>query len=208
MYLCSKLKLYLVLESNLLKLPLEKFLEEVLKAGVGVIQLRDKYNTYDEKLKTGSIIREITEKYKSIFIVNDSIDLAVKLKADGVHLGINDGDIKSIKATNPNIIIGYSCNNLEDSIKAEQYADYVGIGPYKETNTKKDHRAVLGAKGISNIVKSITIPSVAIGGINLENAKDVLKGNTTGLAVSSYLCSSMQPYDDALKLMEIINERV
>lgn len=208
MDLASKLKLYIVLETSMLKLPLDEFLKEVLKAGVSTIQLRDKNSSFEEKLKIAQIIRLLTYDYNALFIINDSVELAVKSHADGLHLGINDGNIKEIKENYPNLIIGYSCNNLDDVNIANQYADYAGIGPYTNTSTKKDIRQILGSKGIYKLNKALNIPAVAIGGINSENAKDVLLSNVSGLAVSSYLCASEKPYEDAVKIMDIINERV
>lgn len=208
MDLASKLRLYIVLETSMLKLPLDEFLKEVLRAGVSIIQLRDKNSSFEEKLKIAQIIRLLTYDYNALFIINDNVELAVKTNADGIHLGINDGNIKEIKENYPNLIIGYSCNNLDDVNIANQYADYAGIGPYTNTSTKKDIRQILGSKGIYKLNKALNIPSVAIGGINSENAKDVLLSNVSGLAVSSYLCASEKPYEDAVKLMDIINERV
>lgn len=208
MDLASKLRLYIVLETSMLKLPLDEFLKEVLKAGVSTIQLRDKNSSFEEKLKIAQIIRLLTNEFNALCIINDSVELAVKSHADGLHLGINDGNIKEIKENYPNLIIGYSCNNLDDVNIANQYADYAGIGPYTNTSTKKDIRQILGSKGIYKLNKALNIPSVAIGGINSENAKDVLLSNVSGLAVSSYLCASEKPYEDAVKIMDIINERV
>ena len=208
MGLASKLRLYIVLETSMLKLPLDEFLKEVLRAGVSIIQLRDKNSSFEEKLKIAQTIRFLTNEFNALFIINDSVELAVKSHADGLHLGINDGNIKEIKENYPNLIIGYSCNNLDDVNIANQYADYAGIGPYTNTSTKKDIRQILGSKGIYKLNKALNIPSVAIGGINSENAKDVLLSNVSGLAVSSYLCASEKPYEDAVKIMDIINERV
>lgn len=208
MELSEKLKLYLVLETEYLQLPLSDFLENVIKGGVSAIQLRNKSQKLDEKLKYAYTIREITAKYNVLFIINDSIDMAVKSYADGVHIGINDGSPAFIRNNYKNMIIGYSCNNLEDADTANKYADYAGIGPYTETYTKKDYRQILGTEGIYKINKSLNIPAVAIGGINTDNAEDILKAGTKGLAVSSFLCKSKTPYDDANRLLDIINERI
>lgn len=208
MDLSSYLKLYIVLETSMLKLPLDVFLREVLSAGAGIVQLRNKYQNYEEKIKTAQIVRKITSDYNALFIINDSLELALDAGADGLHLSYKDGDIKEIRQNNNSLILGYSCNNENDVLLANNYADYAGIGPYTDTSTKKDHRAVLGAKGIRSLNSLLNIPAVAIGGINSINAKDVLSSCVAGLAVSSYLCASEKPYDDALKLMEIINERV
>ena len=206
--LSDKLKLYLVLETAYLQMPLNNFLEEVIKGGVSAVQLRNKSQNIEEKLQQAYIIREITNKYGALFIINDNAELAEKVSADGVHIGINDENPEIIRQKYGNIIIGYSCNNKDDVLTANQYADYAGIGPYTETNTKKDHRQILGSKGISHINSMLNIPAVAIGGINLDNAKDVYSSGVKGLAVSSFLCMSKKPYDDAKKLLEIINERV
>lgn len=208
MELSEKLKLYLVLETEYLQLPLSDFLENVIKGGVLTIQLRNKSQNLDIKLKFAYIIREITAKYNALFIMNDSIDMAVKACADGVHIGISDGDISIVRQNYKNMIIGYSCNNMEDAETANKYADYAGIGPYTKTYTKKDHRQILGTDGIYEINKALNIPAVAIGGITIDNAQYVLKAGTKGLAVSSFLCKSKTPYDDAKRLLDIINERV
>ncbi len=208
MGLSEKLKLYLVLETDYLQMHLSDFLENVIKGGVSTIQLRNKSQNLDEKLKYAYIIREITAKYNVLFIMNDSIEMAVKAYADGVHIGINDGNAALLRQNYKNMIIGYSCNHMEDAETADRYADYAGIGPYTNTYTKKDHRQILGAEGIYKINNALNIPAVAIGGINADNAKDVLKTGITGLAVSSFLCKSKTPYDDTKRLLDIINERV
>ncbi len=208
MDLADKLKLYLVLETELLKLPLEEFLHGVFEAGIKVVQLRDKNKSKVEKIHSAGIVREISLKYNALFIMNDSIELALLSKADGVHLGMNDGSPEDIKKAHSNMIVGYSCNTLDDVIIANKYADYAGIGPYTNTFTKKDHRKVLGMQGIKELNMYLNIPAVAIGGINLDNIRDVLDAEVKGIAVSSYLCRSQNPYNDASALLDIVNERV
>ncbi len=208
MELSEKLKLYLVLETEYLCLPLSDFLENVIKGGVTIVQLRNKSQNLDEKIKYAYIVREITAKYNTLFLMNDSIDMAVKVYADGVHIGINDGNAALIRQNFKDMIIGYSCNNMEDVEIANKYADYADIGPFTETYTKKDHRQILGAEGIYKINNTLKIPAVAIGGINIERAAEALKSGVNGLAVSSFLCKSKTPYDDAKRLLDIINERV
>lgn len=206
--LSDKLKLYLVLETKYLLMPLNDFLDEVLKGGVSTVQLRNKSQNIDDKLQCAYITREITDKYGALFIINDNAKLAEKVSADGVHIGVTDEKPEIIRQKYSSMIIGYSCNNKDDVLTANQYADYAGIGPYTETNTKKDHRQILGRQGISNINSMLNIPAVAIGGINIDNAEDVFGSGVAGLAVSSFLCMSKKPYDEAKKLLEIINERV
>ncbi len=208
MDISDKLKLYLVLETDYLCIPLEKFLHEVLKAGIKTIQLRNKHQNSNEKLLLAYKILEITKQYNALLIINDNIDLAIKCNAHGIHLSIQDGDISLIKENYKNMIIGYSCNNMEDITLANKYADYAGIGPFTDTLTKKDHRKILETRGIYHLNSLLNIPAVAIGGINIDNAKEVLKAGTCGLAISSFLCKSNKPFEDTKKLLDIINERV
>lgn len=204
----NKLRLYLVLETSLLKLPLKEFLLEVLEGGVTALQVRNKYDSYSEKFEKAGEIKEICAPYEPLFIINDSFEMAISLNADGIHLGPNDISAEYVRRKAPHLVIGVSCNNIHDCLNANKWADYAGIGPYAETSTKKDIRKILGDSGLVENVSHLKIPSVAIGGINRENVSEVLLSGVSGVAVSSYLCSSREPYKDTVKIMDIINERI
>lgn len=200
----EQLRLYLVIETSLLKIPLKDFIVECFNGGVTAFQLRDKELDANRTLENAFIIKETISSFKEkpLFIINDRVDIALIVGACGVHLGVKDISPKYVKQHFPNLIIGTSCNNLEDTKIANQYADYAGIGPAFYTSTKKDLRQVIGVEGISNVVKNLNIGSVAIGGINIDNVNSVLKSGVNGVALSSYICSSDRPYDTVKALLK------
>ncbi len=201
----EQLKLYLVIETALLKIPLKDFIIECFNGGVTAFQLRDKEVDTNITIENAFIIKETISSFKEdkpLFIINDRVDIALIVGACGVHLGVKDINPKYVRKNFPHIIIGTSCNNLDDVKIANQYADYAGIGPAFYTSTKKDLRQVIGVEGISNIVKNLNIGSVAIGGINIDNISDVLKSGVNGVALSSYICSSDRPYDTVKALLK------
>ncbi|MBZ4642594.1 MAG: thiamine-phosphate diphosphorylase [Deferribacteraceae bacterium] len=211
--MCSKyrqeikkyLKLYLVLETEMLKLPLENFLEEVLAAGVTAIQLRDKNKTANERYYIAQEILKVLKYYDAMFVVNDRLDLALSVGAGCVHLGVKDIPAKVVKLSFPDIIVGYSCNNYEDVKVAEDAgADYIGIGPAFYTGTKNDLRNVIGPGGVISLQSETDLPGVAIGGINLENVKFFKGTNLSGVAVSSAICSAENPGETVKRFLDIL----
>lgn len=204
------LKIYLVLESSLLKLPLPDFIRQVTQAGVTAIQLRDKSATDRQRYETGLLIQQSFPTHKPLFIVNDNIDIALAVKADGVHLGVKDIPIEAAKRVASGLFFGYSCNSVDDCRMASGYADYAGVGPVFATDTKKDLRKILGLQGLAENINSISCPCVAIGGLDDKNCREVLASGADGVAISSYICSSANPYERVSSLLKIIDgyERV
>ena len=147
----------------------EKFLniiEESLKGGVSVVQLREKkaetLDFYNLALK----VKEITQKYNVPLIINDRIDIALAIDADGVHVGQSDMPAKTARSMiGEDKILGVSAANIKEAKKAQRdSADYIGVGAVYPTNTKDDATSV-PKKELKEIVKSVDIPVVAIGGI-------------------------------------------
>lgn len=198
------LKLYLVLETDLLNLSLERFIKDVIDGGVTAIQLRDKSKSINERYETGRILHNILKNEDILFIVNDRIDLALCVNACGTHLGENDLPIEAAKK-HFQLIYGYSCNNEKDILLANKVsADYIGIGPAFHTKTKRDLRKVIGVDGISELLKKTNIPAVAIGGITLDNVYLFKNTGLSGVAVSSAICSSVNPKETTKKFIEIL----
>lgn len=204
----SFLKLYLVLETSMLQVPLSDFIMQVVEAGVTTIQLRDKFSSSRARFDTGLEIKKYFSHSRPIFIINDSIDLALALGADGVHVGIKDIPIAEVSKIAPDLILGYSCNNFDDCALSNRYADYVGVGPVYPSQTKKDLREELGLCGVAENLERLSVPAVGIGGINLENCGDVIALGIDGIAVSSFICSSKKPYESTCAMLKKINERV
>jgi thiamine-phosphate pyrophosphorylase len=201
--LASYLRLYLILETPLLRIPLPDFIKQVIEGGITAIQLRDKSKSGRERYETAIAIKKLVGRRDILFIINDSADIAVIAKADGVHLGIKDIPVQAVKKRYPKLILGYSCNDKKDA-ETSKYAHYVGIGPIFATSTKIDHRTVLTPDGLKKLASEISKPAVAVGGINAETIPMLFGCNITGIAVSSALCASENPYDAAKELARLL----
>jgi thiamine-phosphate pyrophosphorylase len=139
-----------------------------------------------------------------LFFVNDRLDVAQAVNADGIHVGIDDMPVSKIKEIAPNLIIGASAYNLDEMKTAEsEGADYLGVGAVYSTNTKLDARD-LGINGLKNILKIANLPIVAIGGINHSNVENVLKCGVSGVAVVSAIVGA----ENILKSAENMNELI
>jgi thiamine-phosphate pyrophosphorylase len=183
--------------------------EEALKGGATVIQLRDKGKITRELYDLGLKIRKITRRYNALFIVNDRLDIALGVEADGVHLGMDDLPISvARKIAGENFIIGASVTSLEEAILAEKEgADYISAQSIFPTSSK-DNVGVIGLDGLKEIVKVSSLPVIAIGGITLENVEEVLKCGIKGVAVISAVVSKEDVKKAALELKEIIRRYV
>ncbi|MBC8525752.1 MAG: thiamine phosphate synthase [Candidatus Cloacimonetes bacterium] len=174
---------------------------------VKIIQYRDKNASPTEMLKNATEIRELTEKSDTIFIVNDNIEVALKSHAGGVHIGQEDIKYEDARKMLPEKIIGVSTDNLEQSLFAEKMgADYIGLGPIFPTSTKPDAGPIIGIKKLSEIVKTIQIPIVAIGGINVENLVSVLATKVSGVAIISAILGKLSPENEIKKIINKIKK--
>ncbi len=207
----ERLRLYIVLETSMLKVPLGEFMAQITEAGATAVQLRDKYASGAETAARAVTIKKYLEGLKGekpLFIINDRADVAECCGADGVHLGVKDLPPELVRKAFPGLIIGLSCNNGADAEKASLLGDYAGIGPVFPTSTKKDLRPVIGLSGAGRIAGLLSVPAVAIGGITAENAAEVMKTGVAGPAVSSYVCASPEPYEAVKALIKASHERI
>ena len=200
------LSLYLVTDNSE---DVDKFLntiEEAIKGGVTVVQIREKtadtLDFYNLALK----VKEITSKYDVPLIVNDRVDIALAIDADGVHVGQSDMPCDvTRKLIGQNKILGVSAATVKEAEKAESDgADYIGTGAVFPTATKDDADSVTKDE-LTEIVKSIDIPVVAIGGINLDNACELNGTGIAGLSVVSAIMSSDNPKKSSQELLNIFN---
>jgi len=210
----EQLKLYLILETSFIKIPLEDFVNQVVDGGVTTIQLRNKYLSAKTNTRkdydTGITIKKLIEKKNTLFIVNDRADLANILKADGVHVGTDDIPAHIIKKAYPNMIIGYSCHSINNIEYANSFdADYIGIGSIFSTDTKNDIKGILGPAELHTLAHKTDIPSVAIGGINQHNLeknfKKLAKAGISGICISSAICKSETPYETTKKIRKLVD---
>lgn len=166
--------------------------KEMISAGIKIIQYREKNKKAKDMLKECETIREMTKNKNVTFIVNDYIDIALSVSADGVHLGQDDLPLeKARKILGNEMIIGISTHSPEQAIKAfEGGADYIGVGPIFRTYTKKDVCEPVGLEYLQYVVENIKIPFVAIGGIKEDNILSVKEKGAKCIAMVTEIVGS------------------
>jgi len=180
MKLSGRLRIYPVITPEFCKKPVLEVLESALKGGVRIVQLRDK----TDPERYASDFRRITSNYGSLLIVNDSVEIALKYKADGVHLGQNDMTVSEARRLAPRLIIGASSHNLQEALKAQNDgASYVNIGPIFPTKTKGGLTEFIGTKAIKEIAPHLKIPFTVMGGINKRNIQEVIDAGARRIAM-------------------------
>ncbi|MDQ0114912.1 thiamine phosphate synthase [Paenibacillus harenae] len=166
-------------------------MEEAIVGGVDIIQLRDKTSGKPELLRKARALRELTRKHGVIFIVNDHIDVAMEVDADGVHLGQGDVSLPEARKLVGEKIIGISTHALQEAWLAQQQgADYIGVGPVYRTATKADVVDPVGVSYVREVTQNIRIPFVAIGGIKLSNVDEVIAAGATRICAVSEIVGS------------------
>ena len=167
-------------------------LKQALDGGITCFQFRDKgkfslENSPDEQRSLAISCRDLCHQYDVPFIVDDNVDLALEIEADGIHVGQNDTPVKTIRAkTNKPLIIGWSINRLDEAKIGEEISeiDYFGVGPIFTTQSKENPSPTLGMEFIQTLRNGgITKPLVAIGGVKLEHVKTLRKYGADGVAV-------------------------
>ena len=197
----ERLKLYLVTDSLILKgRDFYKCIEDALRGGVTTLQLREKESAGKEFLDKAYKLRELTKKYNVMFIINDRVDIALLVDADGVHVGQSDiSPIEVRRLIGQDKIVGVSTRTLEEAIEAKKNgADYLGVGAMFETNTKLDAKSV-SIDTLKHIKKNIDLPIVAIGGLTLENIKKIEECNIDGYAIVSAILGAKDIYLETKK---------
>lgn len=200
-------KLYLVTNSDNFESE-DAFLDAVasaLQGGVDILQLREKTMSANKILNLGKKIKQLCLQYDTTFIVNDRVDIALLLEADGVHLGQDDLDVKSAREIlGDNMIVGISTHAPEQALKAvEDGADYIGVGPVFATPTKQG-RIPVGLEYVRWTSENINIPAFAIGGIDLQNCSEVLDAGLKKLAVVRAIINADSPQTEAEAFIQML----
>jgi len=150
-------------------------LEAVIQGGARIIQLREKDYPKKDLYNLALKFKEITTRAAVLLIINDHVDIALGVEADGVHLGQEDLPVQVARKLAPELLIGASTHSLEQALQAEKHgADYINIGPIFSTETKEGVGRSLGPEAISEISPQIKIPFTVMGGINEDNIEQVL----------------------------------
>jgi thiamine-phosphate pyrophosphorylase len=160
---------------------------EAIEGGAPVIQFRDKEANTRQLIDIGQQLRSLTREKGVILIINDRVDIALAVEADGVHVGPEDMPVHlARKILGPYAIIGVSVGTLEEALRAEEEgASYLGVGSIFATSTKSDAGTPIGTVPLTQIKTRVKIPVIAIGGINQRNVEEVLRAGADGVAVVS-----------------------
>ena len=209
MFTKELLKLYFICgTTTCLGKDLYTVVEDALKGGITLFQFREKGKGAlegKEKLELAIKLKNLCKKYNVPFIVNDDIELALEIDADGVHVGQDDLGVDEIRKLMPNKIIGLSIGNEEELKQSKvEYVDYVGVGPVYVTQSKDDAGGAIGYEGLELMRKLLPqMPLVAIGGIQTQHIKDVMKTNVDGVSIISAISYS----DNIEKTVREMNEQ-
>ncbi|MCT4601234.1 MAG: thiamine phosphate synthase [Marinifilaceae bacterium] len=184
----------------------------MIENGIKWIQFRMKDTSFEKKLPIARNLKEICSKNNVKLIINDDVEIARIIKADGIHLGLEDcNPIDARRILGEDTIIGGTCNTYEQIIRRnEQGVDYIGLGPYKFTSTKKNLSPIISLSGYKNILKqmkenNINIPIIGIGGIEINDISQIINTGVYGIALSSLLIRSNNLHKDIEKINNAIN---
>lgn len=166
-------------------------IEAAIVGGATVVQYREKHASTRQMIVEVQELRELTRRAGVPLIVNDRVDVALAVDADGVHVGQDDMPVALARQLIGNKLLGVSAHSLSEALQAvRDGADYLGVGPIFATTTKPDAASPIGLDGLRAIRQHVSIPIVAIGGINQANAADVMRAGADGVAVVSAVVSA------------------
>jgi len=202
------LKFILITNRNICSIKLVDIISQSIDGGVETVQLREKDMSTAELYNLASEIREITKDKGANLIINDRVDIALAVDADGVHLGWQSLNIEIVRRMiGRDKLIGFSAHNLQEAEKAENCgADYITISPIFDTAYKDYFIKPLGTEEIGKIREQIDIPVIALGGINENNVSSVLENGADGIAVMSAILQSGNPRQSASRLYREIKK--
>jgi thiamine-phosphate pyrophosphorylase len=197
------LSLYLVTDRPLsLGRDIEWIVEEAVKGGVTMVQLREKDCSTREFIELAIRLKQKLKPFSVPLIINDRVDVALAAEADGVHIGQSDMPYEMARRLlGRDKIIGLSVENMGQVRHANDLdVDYIGISPVFSTATKTDTNTPFGLEGIRQVMALTRHPAVAIGGINTHNATAIMHAGANGIAVVSAICSAKHPWEATLEL--------
>ncbi|MDF2680219.1 MAG: thiamine-phosphate diphosphorylase [Brevibacillus sp.] len=187
-----------------------EIVREALQGGVGTLQLRDKGSKLhaDERYELGRRLQALCHEYGALFFVNDDVDLAVRLQADGVHVGQDDMKLSDVRnVVGPDMYIGVSAGTVNEALSAQAGGvDCIGVGAMYETSSKSDAGEPIGPAGLRAIRDAVgsDLPIVGIGGITADNAADVIRAGADGVAIISAISRAVSPQQAAIALQGIV----
>ncbi len=186
---------------------LENQVEQAIQGGATFVQIREKELDYNAFLEQAQKVKKITDKYHIPFVVNDNVDIAIAIDADGVHVGQKDMEAGQVRQKlGQNKIIGVSVQTVEQALSAQKNgADYLGVGAVFSTSTKLDASEV-SFETLQQICSAVEIPVVAIGGINAQNILQLKNSGVDGVAVVSALFAQKEVAQAAKELATLAKQ--
>lgn len=200
--------LYLVTDRELAGgRPLSQIVEAAIHGGVTAVQYREKGGSIRQMIAEALELRDLCRIHRVPFIINDRVDLALAVDADGLHVGQDDMPaLLARKLIGPGKILGVSVENIREARTAmAEGADYVGASPIFSTPTKPDAPQPLGIQGLQEIARVCTLPIVAIGGLNISNTAEILRAGAAGIAVVSAIVAADDVERAARDLKQVID---
>ncbi len=166
-----------------------------VRGGATVVQLRDKTAPDELLIQQGRALKQAMAGFGALLIVNDRVEVAAAIGADGIHIGQSDGSPAAARALlGPDAIVGLSVQTVEQAAALDPAViDYAGVGPVFATPTKPDHAHPIGFAGLARVCAASPVPSVAIGGLRAEHVEDVFAAGADGVAVVSAVCAASDP---------------
>lgn len=190
------LSLYLVLDPDLCAgIGMLETARLAVAGGATMVQLRDKHAGTVGMIETGRALKQALVGTGALFIVNDDVEAAIAIGADGLHIGQEDLDARTARTMiGPAMILGLSVETAALAAAVDpDLVDYTGVGPVFATPTKADHKQPIGFDGLAMLVKASPVPSVAIGGLKADHVAQVFAAGAKGLAVVSAICGTPDP---------------
>ncbi len=197
-------RLYVILDAGMLTEPAGEFAQKLVDAGVRLLQYRNKMAPARELWNESRVIAGVMSRAEGTFLVNDRPDVAYLAGADGVHVGQEDLDVEQARAVvGPERWVGVSTHNLEQFEQAaKSSADYIAVGPIFPTSSKANPDPVVGTELLRRVRSFTTKPIVAIGGITLERAPEVLAAGADSVAVISDILKARNPAEKAREYLQ------
>ncbi len=201
-------RLYLITDRKLFADSNEMFaaVEETLKGGVKAVHLREKDLGIRELLEMAYKMREITKKYKAKLFINDRVDIALAVGADGVHLGQSSMPPSAVrKIVKDKLMIGVSTHGIKEAREAEKSgADFITLGPIYKTPSKMKYGKPVGIEMLRNVKSDVSIPVFAIGGIKEDNVKEVMDAGADGIALISGILGAKNIGEKTMELLKLL----
>jgi thiamine-phosphate pyrophosphorylase len=194
---------YFITDTTLSRAGSIQDVRQAVRANIGVVQYRNKESSTRDCYEEALELRRICEK--TLFLINDRIDIALAVDADGVHLGQDDMPYHiARKLLGKNKIIGLTVHSIEEALAAKEMGvDYIGVSPIFATATKTDAGKACGIEGLIKIRQQVKLPIVAIGGINLSNAPSVIKAGADAICAISAVVSKLDVCSEIKKFQKL-----